>query len=403
MEIAEAIRTSVKNIAGAEISVEELEDGPPSGSPIYIRVKGINLDDIENVSEDFVNILNNIDGIRDVQSSKKSGKTELQVKVDKEKAKRFGLSDILVASTVRNMVNGFKATTFRQNQDEIDVVIKTQNSKLQTINDFEKIFFYNYAGEAISFSQVASVIESESVNSIHHEDGKRLIVVTADIEAGVNPEIKTALDGENKFKEKIKDYPLPKDMVIEYGGESEMTGDSFGDMMVNMVLAAILVFIILAVQFNSLSQPFIILLTVPMALIGVTSGLFITGNTFGFVAFVGVVALVGIAVNDAIVLVDYINYLRKSGYTMNEAIKETGMTRFLPVFATTITTAGGILPITLKDPMLAPMGIALISGLCMATVLTLIIVPTIYSIFEGSKLKRKAKKEAKLNPVQFTN
>jgi HAE1 family hydrophobic/amphiphilic exporter-1 len=160
-----------------------------------------------------------------------------------------------------------------------------------------------------------------------------------------------------------------------------------------MAIAAILVFIILAVQFNSLSQPFIILTSVPMALIGVMPGLVVTGNTFGFVSFVGLVALVGIAVNDAIVLIDYNNYLRKNGYSLKDAVRETGITRFMPVLATSITTIGGILPSTIKQAFFAPMGYTIIFGLCMTTVLTLVVIPVSYTMLEEWKLKRKRKKD----------
>lgn len=250
-------------------------------------------------------------------------------------------------------------------------------------------------GKAIPLAQVTEIVETKSSPAIYHVDGKRRISVFGKLQEGI-----TANEAVEIFNKKIKSYPLPDGIEIEYDGEEEAMGDSFGDMMVNMVIAAILVFIILSIQFNSLSQPFIILFTVPLALIGVMLGLAFTGHNFGFVSFVGVVALVGIAVNDAIVLVDYINYLRSCGYEMKEAIKETGITRFLPVLATTITTAGGILPLTIKDPFFAPMGIALIWGLCMASVLTLIIIPTMYSIFEGRKLKRKMLREEKAKALE---
>ncbi len=159
--------------------------------------------------------------------------------------------------------------------------------------------------------------------------------------------------------------------------------------MINMVIAVILVYTILVVQFNSLIQPMIILLTVPMALIGVMPGLLITGNNFDFFAFVGLVSLVGIAVNDAIVLIDYINYLRSHGQSLEDAIITTGKTRFMPVMATTLTTIGGILPITINRPFFQSMGVAIISGLMIATILTLVIVPVVYSMFEDRKSKVK--------------
>ncbi len=391
MDIAEQIRNDIKNIAGAEIKVRELESGAPTGPPISLRIKGENLDDLKKTADDFVRILDSIDGIRDIQTSIGEGSPELQIKVDKIKAAALGLDDMSVALSIRNAIHGVTATTFRDDQDEIDIVIRTTEDKLRTIRDLDKIFFYTRRGTAIPLSQVAQVIEGESVLSISHEDGMRRVWVNARID----DKKLTAAEANAKFNQKIAAYSYPDGIAIKTGGEMEALGDSFGDMMMNMIIAAILVYIILAIQFNSLSQPIIILLSVPMALIGVMPGLFITGNAFGFVSFIGVVALVGIAVNDAIVLVDYINYLRSTGMEMKEAIKETGVTRFLPVMATTITTAGGILPITLKQPFFAPLGISLIFGLCMATVLTLVVVPTIYSLLEGYKLNKKIKKELK--------
>ena len=211
------------------------------------------------------------------------------------------------------------------------------------------------------------------------------------METGYNASVITS-----EFQNAIKDYELPNGITVSYGGEMESLQESFAEMFRNMMVAAVLVYIILSVQFNSLSQPLIILFTLPMALIGVMPGLLITGNDFGFVAFVGVVALVGIAVNDAIVLVDYINYLRKNGYELYDAVRETGISRFIPVMATTITTAGGILPLSIKEKFFQPLGVALICGLCTATILTLIIIPSLYTIMEERKMKKAEKKLRKM-------
>lgn len=400
MEIAQQLRRDLKDIPGANIKVIELEEGPPSDAPIFLRIKGEDMGELEKTANHFDGVLETIEGVRNIKTSISDVAPEIQVKIDKEKAAALGLNDMVVASSIRGAVHGITATRYRSNQDEIDVVIKTSEEELKTIYDLEKIKFYNNRGVGIPFSQVAEITETESVMSINHDEGKRSVYVTAD----VNPETTTAVEALKEFQEKIENYRFPEGLALEYGGENEAMGDSFGDMLVNMIIAAILVFIILAVQFNSLSQPVIILITVPMALIGVMPGLAITGNNFGFLAFVGLVALVGIAVNDAIVLVDYINYLRKAGYEMREAIVKTGATRFIPVLATTITTAGGILPITLKEKFFEPLGVALIFGLCMATVLTLVIVPTVYSIFEEHKLKvreRKRKKAEIFNKLEL--
>jgi len=404
MEIAADMRKKVKDIPGAEIKVNEVQGGPPTSSPVYIRVEGENIDELKAIGKDFTEILKEIKGTRDVKNTLEVGAPELQVKIDKDKAAALGLNDMTVALGVRNAIHGYKATTFKDDQDEIDVVIRTINGELKSAKDLEKLHFYSSFGKAIPFSQVARVYETKSFNLIEHHNTKRYVAVTSDIEEGV-----VAMDITKKFKEAIKDYPLPEDIYISYSGEAEDIQESFTDMFLNMIIAAILVYIILSVQFNSLSQPFVILFSVPLALIGVAFGLVITGNNFGFVAFVGVVALVGIAVNDAIVLVDYINYLRKNGYEISEAIKETGMTRFIPVMATTITTVGGILPLTLKQPAYAAMGYSIIFGLGVATILTLVIVPILYSLVEGIKVRfgkqlfRRREKDEKTINITSSN
>jgi len=390
IELAADIRTKFEHITGADIKVVELENGPPSDAPIAVDIMGEDLEKLELVATDFEEMLRSIPGTRDVSSTVSEGDPELQIRVDKERAARYGLNDMTVALSIRNAINGLKATTYRVNQDEIDVIIKTSDSKLSTKTDIERLYFYNQMGQAIEFNQVARLVETKGYTTIVHEETKRRVTVLSQVDEGIIP-----ADISKIFNEKIDNYRLPEGLSTEQGGEMEDLQDTFMDMFVNMAVAAILVYLILAVQFNSLSQPFIILFTVPMALIGVMYGLLLTGYNFGFVSFVGVVALVGIAVNDAIVLVDYINYLRKSGYDLYDAVRETGITRFIPVMATTITTAGGILPITLKQEFFAPMGYALIFGLMMATLLTLVVVPVMYTMLEERKMNKIERKRMK--------
>lgn len=387
MEIAAEIREKLQDIPGVDIEVQELQSGPPSGKPILIEIRGENLEELKTIANDFTDRLKAIDGARDVSSSVEEGTPELQIKIKKDKAALLGLDNMTIAMGIRNTVHGLEATTFKNNQDEIDVVIRTNKEKLSSIKDLEKINFYSHSGQSIAFSQVAEIVESESMTSIKHEDLTRRVNITSDVITGV-----TAGEVTKKFQEAIKDYPLPKGVSLNYGGEFEDIQESYTDMFTNMIIAVILVFLILAIQFNSLSQPLIILMTVPMSMIGVMPGLVLTGNNFGFVSFIGVVALVGIAVNNGILLVDYINYLRKNNYELYGAVEKTGRTRFLPVMTTTITTAGGILPITIKQPFFSPMGYALIFGLLVSTMLTLIVIPVLYTLLEEFKIKKNMEK-----------
>ncbi len=185
----------------------------------------------------------------------------------------------------------------------------------------------------------------------------------------------------------VEDIQLPDDITQEVGGESSDLAEQTADMISSFGIAMLLVYIVLVVQFNSLTQPIVILLSVPFAIIGVIFGLIITGNNLGFYAMFGIVALVGIAVNDAIVLIDYINYLRDSGVEKHAAISEAVKTRFQPVLATSLTTIGGVLPLALFNATFSQLGFALIFGLMASTVLTLMIIPIIYNAVDNISVK----------------
>lgn len=382
IDIAKELREKVKDVSGAKITVDELQNGPPTAAPVEMRLQGTDLEALKVVAQGYMDVLKTIPGTRDINSSVSDGSPELQIQVDKEKASRLGLNDIQVALTIRNAVNGLKATTYRVNQDEIDVAIHLGDSELKTKADLEKLYVYSPAGQAIQLGQIARVVEEKGYTAISHTDRTREVSVTAQVNDGFLGNELT-----KEFQTRISGESLPDGVKIIYGGEAESIGDSFGEMFVNMAVAAILVYLILAVQFNSLTQPFIILFTVPLGMIGVMPGLALTGNNFGFVAFIGVVALVGIAVNNGIILVDYINYLRESGYEFYDAIRVTGRTRFVPVLATTITTAGGVLPITLKQKFFEGLGYTLIFGLMASTLLTLLLIPILYSMVEERRMR----------------
>lgn len=386
MEIIDSLRKDLKEIAGAKITVQQAAMGPPSGKPVSIEINGDDLDELSVVANDFSEILNEIPGTIEVSTSLSDRPPEIQIVIDKEKASLLGLDVKSIAAEIRNVINGIEVSTFKENQDETDIVIRTTEEAITTIGDFNNIYFTTNSGGKIVFSQVASIVETSGLNVIEHEELKRTIKVESNLTEGANSNVIL-----KEFRSKIEDYKLPGDTTVAYGGDFRNIEESFTDMFFNMIIAILLVFIILAIQFNSLSQPMVVLFSVPLATIGAMIGLIITKNNFGLFAFMGIVALVGIAVNDAIVLVDYINYLRKNGSDLIDAIKEAGKTRFLPVLATSITTIGGILPLALKDPDYGQMGFALIFGLVASTVLTLVYIPILYSIIEGLKVKIRKK------------
>lgn len=398
MELADECRNLVKEIPGAVITIGENKSGIDFGNKdVELMIYGDDIEVLKEISKDFTKILKNIEGTIDVGNNFENGLPELQVKVDKEKAAALGLDNTTISMGIRNAVNGLNATTYRDGQDEIDVIIRTTKDKLRSKEDFNNIYFYSRLGQPIPFSQAATVEEVEGYSAIFHHSEKRYAKIGANVK---NQEDKMIIN--NKFMKAANNYNFPEGYSIGVDREQDEVNEYFANMLKNLIIAMILVYLVLSIQFNSLSQPLVILFSVPLAVIGVFIGLTIVRSYLGLVAFIGIVALVGIAVNDAIVLVDYINYLRKNGYEMNEAIRETGMTRFIPVMATTITTVGGILPLTLKNDFYAPMGYAIMFGLTFATILTLVIVPILYSLIDNLKNYTKKKFKRRVGDEENT-
>ncbi|MCG8483145.1 MAG: efflux RND transporter permease subunit [Clostridia bacterium] len=375
--------SAMKKIPGAQIIVSGVASGGPTGKPINIKLFGEDLEASKEVAEKYGEILEDIDGVYNIDISAKDGVPQLYINIKEKKAQTLGLTATHIALQLRGKVDGITAATIKDGREEIDVIIKIDEMSLKDISQIERLYINTPSGELIPLRSVAVLEELRGVSSIKHEDRKRVIEIEADLRKGFNIN-----DVMNTFDAKSAAYVLPEDIQVAYGGDVEGIQENFANLIQSMILAVFLVFIILTIQFSSIVQPFVILSTVPMALIGVIWGLALTNNDFGFYSFMGLVALVGIAVNNAIILIDYMNYLRKEGKDLISAIKEAGAVRFNPVLATTMTTVSGVLPLAFKERYYAQFSFALIFGLLVTTILTLIFIPVTYSIIEGYKLKR---------------
>lgn len=285
-------------------------------------------------------------------------------------------------------MDGLVATTLKVDREEVEVVVMMDDINFNDIHSIKAIHIQTPTGDMIPLTSVAVLEEISGLASIKHIDSERIITLEADLKPGFNINEVT-----REFESKSLGIDLPSGVKTAYGGDIEGIQESFADLLRSMLLAVFLVFIILSIQFNSVAQPFAILMTVPMAMIGVIAGLGITGNDFGFYAFMGLVALVGIAVNDAIVLIDFMNYLRSNGKSLKDSIVEAGAIRFNPVLATTLTTIGGVLPLAFRDVYYAQFSFSLVFGLLVTTLLTLIFIPVFYSMIEGFKMKHDNRKE----------
>jgi multidrug efflux pump subunit AcrB len=413
----EDIRESVKGYAGVQIVVDKNADGPPAGKPVNIELAGESIDSLAIYSGQMIQFINNLNigGIEELKADVKLGKPELLIEIDREAARRYELSTFSIASAIRTSVFGKEVSKFKDGEDEYPIQLRLSDRYRYNVTDIlnQKVTFRNPANGQIvqvPISSVADVRYSSTYSAIKRKNLKRVITVFSNVLEGYNAneivgEIKTAL----------VDFELPSGYVYEFTGEQQQQAEDMGFLTTAFGIAIFLIFIILVTQFNSISAPFLIIISVLFSLIGVLLG-FVFSNMNISVIFtgIGIVSLAGIVVNNAIVLVDYIELLIKrkgkplgidnkfdmDKSTIKDAIIEGGATRLRPVLLTAITTVLGLIPLALGininfftlitdlDPnyfaggdnsaLWGPMAWTVIFGLVFATFLTLVVVPAMY-------------------------
>ncbi|NMB26703.1 MAG: efflux RND transporter permease subunit [Tissierellia bacterium] len=394
-EVTEEIRNLVKDIPGAEISVREESSTGMMGSsdPISIDIKGDELEVLEEISNDFKRIVESVEGTREVETSLSEVVPEIEVLVNKENAANYGLTTAQIASAVRQGTSGTRVTKYKDKGEEIDVVIKQLGDIMENLSDFEQMDIITPRGFNIPLSQVADISIVKGPVQINREGQERVVTVTSQILGRDLRSISMDID------EKLNEYQLPEGYYYNIGGENEEMMEAFMQLSLALILAIVLIYMVMAAQFESLIHPFIILFTIPLAFGGGALALFITRNTFGVTAFIGVIMLAGIVVNNGIVLIDYINTLRNEGKELVESIIIAGPVRLRPILMTTLTTVLGLVPLALGigegAEMQAPMAIVVIGGLTLSTILTLVFVPVLYMVFDNISSSFKSKIKGK--------
>jgi len=376
------IRQKFSNFAGADIQVKELEQGPPVAAPIEIRILGENLKTLTRIAADAEQIISADKRTINVNNPASTSRIDLKVDINREKANQLGVALGEIDRTVRAAVTGMTISQFKDiNGKSYNINIRLPIDKKSEFDDFDKIYIASRNGSLIQLHQLASIKLQASPMDINHFQMERSISLTADV---AGKESTTSVT--TAILKKLDAYPWPKGYHYYVAGQKENQEESFGGMLQAIIIAMIAIFGVLVLQFRSYLQPFIVFMAIPLAMIGSFIALFITGNSFSFTAFVGLTSLVGIVVNNAIILVDYTNQLRREGMEIVTALKRAGETRFIPIIMTTLTTVCGLLPLTLLGgTMWAPMGWTIIGGLLFSTVLTLIIVPVFYRIVTRAK------------------
>jgi multidrug efflux pump len=393
-DVATDLRASLTDIPNAQIRVTEQQGGPPSGAPVLIQFFGDDLEELRRVTEQSEQILASISGTTNVTASTKNVSTEFALTIDNAKASVIGLSPATVADTLRTAVFGTTATTIRRQGDDIDVIVKLalnpEYSDPSLTTDVSLDAIRNLTIETPQGSVLLGSVLKEELRaanaSIAHKDKSRVESVSA-----YNLPDTTSGDIVAEFKKRESELKLQDGVTIKYGGETEDINKSFTEMFLALVAGLVFMLAILVLSFNSLRYALYLLMVVPLSLIGVLDGLAITGKPISFTSLLGVVALAGVIINHAIILMDsMIHYRHKGGdRSLEEVVADAAVSRLRPIVLTTITTVIAMIPLARISDFWSPLAYAIMFGLSFAMILTLILVPTLYYRHEKKLLERQ--------------
>jgi HAE1 family hydrophobic/amphiphilic exporter-1 len=397
-EITNMMREDLKRypeLEKSQVNVGGSRGGGMNGqSTLDYEVYGWDFTETDSVAQQIKHILQNTTGIADITISRSDYQPEYHVDFDREKLARYGLNLSTAATYLRNRINGSTASYYREDGEEYDIKVMYAPEHRTSIEDIENILIYNAAGQGIRVRDLGKVVERVSPPTIQRKDRQRIITVQgvvngelpmSEIIANVQPNL-DALD-------------LPNGVYIELSGSYEDQQESFADLGMLAVLIIILVYIVMAAQFESYAYPGIIMTSVPFAFTGIVLILWLTGTTLNIMSMIGAIMLIGIVVKNGIVLIDYIQLNRERGMSIRTAVVLGGKSRLRPIVMTSLTTILGMVPMAISAgegaEMWKPMAIAVIGGLTFSTLVTLLFVPAMYCLFAGVGVRNQRRKFAK--------
>ncbi len=395
--IIKKLRQKLDQMVGIEIKLAEARSGPPTGMALNLEVKGEDFNQMSEAVESIKKKIKDIPGLVDLTDDFDRSRPELKVIIDRDKASRLGLRARDIANTVRTAFNGKKVSVFRDGTEEYDIWVQLDQSFRSNQSDLSSLFIYTPSGEPVRLSEIAKVDSGPSYGSIKHVDTVRTITISADAFRMPGPVLVI------KAKQILSKLELPQGVTYQFTGEDENRKESQIFIGQALIIAIFMILVIMVAQFNSIALPLIVISSVLMSVMGVIMGLIVHDRPFGIIMTgVGTVALAGIVVNNAIVMLDYVIKLRKKGYQRNEAMILAAAVRFRPVVLTAVTTVLGLVPIAVgmdidfsRDSKILfgaasasfwkSMALAIMYGLGVTTLLTLFLLPALYSLVEGGK------------------
>ena len=387
-EIARTLNTQLAGVlpgviittraSGGNRAMDRLLGG--GDSRLALEIRGDNLAEAQRVSVDAKALMDKVPEVRDVRISRDDGRPELAILVDRPKAALLGLSVSSVASSIRTSVGGTQAAFFRQGGNEYPIVVRLREEDRNRVDDINDILVGTPQGQVLQAKNLLALRNQTGPTEIQRKNQERIVRVTAE------PQV-TLSDAVQAINDRLPEVRVSQDFQVGFGAEVEAQGQAFQQLQWVLILAILLVYAVMASQYESLRDPFIIMFSVPLAAIGVVAALKLTGTTFSLQAYIGVIMLAGIVVSNAILLVDYTNVLRRRDQMpLREAVETAGRTRLRPILMTTLATILGLVPMSLGigegAELQAPLARVVIGGLAASTMITLVFVPTVYTIFE---------------------
>ena len=377
-EIAEGIRNELNNMPEVINYTVSTSQGGASSNDVDVEIYGYDFDKTNILAEQLKREIANIPGARDINIDREEDRAELQIVFDKEKLARHGLNTATASMYVRNRINGYTAGYLKEDGEEYDIVVRLQEKFRQSTTDIENLILIDAMGKQVKLNELAEVKEYWAPPEIKRKTRQRIVTVN------VTPEGVSLGELAASIEKLVDNMDIPSGIIVNVGGSYEDQQETFGDMGALLALIIMLVYIVMASQFENFSKPMIIMTAAIFAIPGVIWALFITNTSLDMIGALGVILLVGIVVKNGIVLVDYINLMRDRGYELNKAITLSGQSRLRPVLMTAFTTILGMVPMALSQSegseMWHPMGIVVIGGLLVSTIVTLLVVPVLYAI-----------------------